>query len=171
MRNCNWPLPAIPTLRWRHNERDSVSNHQPHHCLLNRLFRRRSKQTSKRCVTGLCVGNSPVPGEFPAQMASYAENISIWWLYDEPTPTTVVDMTFAVIIPMCLLNVTWYGKINTHDLLRSGPKTIISQETVELDPFPYIKVYVVEHVDEESKIFRFLIKETQTNNMFYRWYI
>ena len=27
------------TLRWRHNERDSVSNHQPHDCLLNRLFK------------------------------------------------------------------------------------------------------------------------------------
>ena len=24
-------------------------------------------------------GNSPVTGEFPAQMASYAENFSIWW--------------------------------------------------------------------------------------------
>ena len=42
-------------LRWRHNERDSVSNHQPHDCLLNRLFRRRSKKTSKLRVTGLCV--------------------------------------------------------------------------------------------------------------------
>ena len=31
-------------LRWRHNGRDSVSNHQPHDCLLNRLFRRRSKK-------------------------------------------------------------------------------------------------------------------------------
>ena len=30
------------SLRWRHNERDSVSNDQPHDCLLNRLFRRRS---------------------------------------------------------------------------------------------------------------------------------
>ena len=30
-------------------------------------------------VTGLCVGNSPVTGEFPAQMASNAENVSIWW--------------------------------------------------------------------------------------------
>ena len=30
-------------LHWRHNERDGVSNHQPHDCLLNRLFRRRSK--------------------------------------------------------------------------------------------------------------------------------
>ena len=30
-------------------------------------------------VTGLCAGNSPVTGEFPAQMASNAENVSIWW--------------------------------------------------------------------------------------------
>ena len=28
-------------------------------------------------VVGLCVGNSPVTGEFPAQMASIAENVSI----------------------------------------------------------------------------------------------
>ena len=58
-----------------------VSNHQPHECLLNRLFRHRSKKTSKLRVTGLCVGNSPGTGEFPAQMASYAENVSIWWRY------------------------------------------------------------------------------------------
>ena len=31
------------TLRWRHNGRYSVSNHQPHDCLLKRLFGRRSK--------------------------------------------------------------------------------------------------------------------------------
>ena len=67
------------TLRWRQNGRDSVSNHQPHDCLLNRLFRRRSKKTSKLRVTGLCAGNSPGTGKFPAQMASYAENVSIWW--------------------------------------------------------------------------------------------
>ena len=71
-------VPKFP-LRWRHNGRDSVSNHQPHDCLLSRLFRRRSKKTSKLRVTGLCSGNSPGTGEFPAQMASYAENVSIWW--------------------------------------------------------------------------------------------
>ena len=70
---------VIISLQWRHNGRDSVSNHQPHDCLLNRLFRRRSKKTSKLRVTGLCAGNSPGTGEFPAQMASYAENVSIWW--------------------------------------------------------------------------------------------
>ena len=67
------------SLLWRHNGRGSVSNHQPRDCLLNRLFRRRSKKTSKLRVTGLCVGNSPGTGEFPAQMASNAENVSIWW--------------------------------------------------------------------------------------------
>ena len=65
-------------LQWRHNGRDSVSNHQPHDCLLKRLFRCRSRKTSKLRVTGLCAGNSPVTGEFPAQMASNAENVSIW---------------------------------------------------------------------------------------------
>ena len=52
-------------LQWRHNGRNSVSNHQPHDCLPNRLFRRRSKKTSKLRVTGLCAGNSPGTGEFP----------------------------------------------------------------------------------------------------------
>ena len=66
-------------LRWRHNGHDSVSKHQPHDCLLNRLFRHRSKKTSKLRVTGLCTGNSPGTGEFPAQMPSNAENVSIWW--------------------------------------------------------------------------------------------
>ena len=64
------------TVNPRHNGRDGVSNHQPHDCLRNRLFGRRSKKSSKLCVTGICVGNkgnSPVTGEFPAQMASNTE--------------------------------------------------------------------------------------------------
>ena len=67
------------SLQWHHNGHYSVSNHQPHDCLLNHLFRRRSKKTSKLRVTGLCVVNSPGTGEFPAQMASYTKNVSIWW--------------------------------------------------------------------------------------------
>ena len=75
-------------LRWRHNGCDSVSNHQPHDCLLNRLFRRRSKKTSKLRVTSLCVGNSPGTGEFPAQMASNADIVSIWWRHHSLIPIT-----------------------------------------------------------------------------------
>ena len=53
------------SLRWRHNGHDSVSNHQPHDCLLNRLYRRRSKKTSKLRVTGLCVGPVSSPHKWP----------------------------------------------------------------------------------------------------------
>ena len=70
-------------LLWGRNGPGSVSNHQPHDCLLNRLFRRRSKKTSKLRVTDLCAGKSPGTGEFPAQMASNAENVSIWWRHHE----------------------------------------------------------------------------------------
>ena len=77
------------TLQWRHNGHDGVSNHQPHDCLLNRLFGRRSKKTSKLRVTGLCAGNSPVTREFPAQIASNAEIVSIWWRHHGLLPISV----------------------------------------------------------------------------------
>ena len=68
-----------PVLQWRHNGRDSVSDRQPYDCLLNRVFRRRSKKTPKLRITGLYAGNSQGTGEFPTRMASNAENVSIWW--------------------------------------------------------------------------------------------
>ena len=78
----NWFDPNPPGLlqgpqfshrQWNH------PNHEPHDCLLGRLFRRRKMKTSKLRVTGLCEGNSSVTGEFSAQRASSAENISVWW--------------------------------------------------------------------------------------------
>ena len=68
----------VDSLRWRHNGCDGVSNHQPRHCLLDRLFRLH--------VTGLCAGNSPGTGEFPTQMASSAENVSISWRHHVTGP-------------------------------------------------------------------------------------
>ena len=69
----------VNSLHKGHNGRDNVSNHQPHDCLLSRLFRRRSKKTSKLRATGLCAGNSPGTGEFPPQKGSNTENVSVWW--------------------------------------------------------------------------------------------
>ena len=92
---------TIDTLRWRHNGHDSVSNHQPHDCLLSRLFRRRSKKTSKLRVTGFCVGNSPGTGEFPAQMASNAENVSIWWRHHDHTGEGPFYCDFQTLICHC----------------------------------------------------------------------
>ena len=47
-------------LQWRHKLHNGVSNHQRLSCLLNCLFRHRSKKTSRLYITGLCEGNSPV---------------------------------------------------------------------------------------------------------------
>ena len=92
------------SLRWRHNDHAGVSNHQPHGCLLNRLFRRKSKKTSKLRVTGLCAGNSPGTGAFPAQMASYAESVSIWWRHHVFRTRDLMDIQKqSWVITLCLI--------------------------------------------------------------------
>ena len=71
------------TLQWRHNGHDGVSNNKPHDCLLNRLFRRRSKKTSKLRVTGLCAGwpvNSPHKGPVTREMFPFDDVIMKWQL-------------------------------------------------------------------------------------------
>ena len=57
LRNANQCL--VKPLQWCFNGCDGISNHQPHDCLLNCLFRLRSKKTSKLLVISLCDG-SPV---------------------------------------------------------------------------------------------------------------
>ena len=87
-----WFTSKKNTLHWCHNERDG--------CLLTRLFRRRSNKTSKLRVSGLCEGNVPVTGEFPAQ-GTVTRIFSIWWYHhDTPYfnnyPTTHMAMGFQV---------------------------------------------------------------------------
>ena len=67
------------TLQWCHNEHDGVPNCQPHDCSLNRLFKAQIKENSELRVTGLCLGNSPVTGEFPKQRSTKVKNVSVWW--------------------------------------------------------------------------------------------
>ena len=93
----------IITLQWRHNGHDSVTNHQRLYCLLKRFYGRRSKKTSKPRPTGLCEGNSPATGEFPAQMASNAENVSIWWCHHEHLTHWGQDKK-GTIFPVTFLN-------------------------------------------------------------------
>ena len=74
-------LAKFCALEWRHNERYSVSNHRHLNGLLNRLFRRRSKETSKLRVTGLCEGihrwpvNSHHKGPVPWKMFPFDDVI------------------------------------------------------------------------------------------------
>ena len=126
----------ICSLRWRHNGLDSVSNHQPPGCLLNRLFRRKSKKTSKLRVTGLCAGNSPGTGEFSAQMASYAENVSIWWRH---------HVIFLWLITSCAAYMRqWIGsalvQIMACRLIGAKPLTKPLLAYCQLDPYEQTSV-------------------------------
>ena len=100
----------IISLQWGHNGRYSVSNHQPHDCLLNHLFRRRSNKTSKFRVTGLCAGNSTLTGEFPAHKWPVTrKKVSIWWRHHG-------SMRFH---KSCISKLSWiwgtHGKWNSTD--------------------------------------------------------
>ena len=95
----------------RRNGHDSVSNHQPHDCLLNRLFRRRSKKTSKLRVTGVWAGNSPGTGEFRAQ-TSNAENVSIWWRHHAEPTIFMLNLQYSLQQYPILLTPYWFQLMN-----------------------------------------------------------
>ena len=63
------------SLQWHHNECDGVLNHLP----TQPFIQTQVKENIKAPRHWPLCGNSPVTGEFPAQMASNAENVSIWW--------------------------------------------------------------------------------------------
>ena len=70
---------------WHHNGHNSVSNHQPHDCLLNHLFRCRSKKTSKLRVIGRV--NSPHKWPVTRKMfpfvdviMSYSPIVALWYM-------------------------------------------------------------------------------------------
>ena len=78
--NCHFLIDIfVMSLQWNHNECGSISKYRHLECLLNSMFRHRSKKRSKLHVTGLYEGNPLVMGGFPSQRASNIENASIWW--------------------------------------------------------------------------------------------
>ena len=70
---CRLQQKGDHSVQWRHNAHEGDSTG-----LLNRLLWRRSKKTSKLCVTGLCV-TGPVTSGFPLQRASDVNYVPIWW--------------------------------------------------------------------------------------------
>ena len=70
------------TLHWCHNDRDDVSNHQPHDCLLSRLFRRRSKKRQSSASLAFVRGihrwpvNSPHKGPVTRKMFPFDDVIT-----------------------------------------------------------------------------------------------
>ena len=78
---CGYDYSSMP--RTHQCEHDDISNHRRLDCLPNRLYRQRSKKTSKLRVTSLCEGNPPMTGGFPSQRALNTENVSIGWRHHE----------------------------------------------------------------------------------------
>ena len=74
---------------------DCVSNYQPHHWLLNRLFGCRSKKTSKLRVTGLCVRNSKGAGEFLNKWP-VTRKCSICWCHHAPRPYGILNSAWLI---------------------------------------------------------------------------
>ena len=108
------------SLQWRNNGHDCVSNHKPDQCSFNRSFGRRSKKTSKLRVTGLWAGNSPGTGDFPAQMASNAENVSISWRHRVISMKETITTRYS--------NVTWASRC-----LKSPANLLFVQQMVQAD--------------------------------------
>ena len=77
------------------------------------------KKISKLRVTGLCAGNSPATGEFPAQMVSNAENVSIWWRHH-------VQMDFYRWDPIVSIDV-----LSQLSMSNNKPKSVISRVMVD----------------------------------------
>ena len=102
------------TLQWRRNERDGASNHRCLNCLLNRLLRRRSKKISKLCGIGLCERNSSGTGEFHAQRASNAENVSIWWRHHEDISWRMFTLLHPSLFLIDIYSVTQNCRILYH---------------------------------------------------------
>ena len=77
---------CITPFQWRHNKRYGVLIHQPHDCLLNRLFRRRSKKTSMPRVPGFGEENSPAspPHKWPVtqKIFPFHDIIMVKWSLD-----------------------------------------------------------------------------------------
>ena len=96
---------SCTSLQRPHNEHDGISNHWLLGCLLNHLFRCRSKKTSMLCVTGLCERNPLLTGGFPSQRFSNMENVSIWRSHH------VIFHSIALLEHSLTLRMLWYFPI------------------------------------------------------------
>ena len=101
---CTKPLPKPITcnllhehlaLQWRHNRLDSVSNHRASRLFTQQFIRAQIKETLKAPRHWPLCGEFTVTGEFPAQRARSAENVSIWWRLHATSVS--VDLLFLTV--------------------------------------------------------------------------
>ena len=108
-----------------------------------RLFRRRSKKTSKFCVTGHSPGNLTVSDEFPSEMASNAENVSICWRHHGQDMLNVLTrvMSFAHQVyfggnqPLKIKKSKWYIMTSSNGII-SALLALCAGNSPVTDEFP-----------------------------------
>ena len=108
---------ALFPLQWRHNGHHSVSHHQPHDCLLNRLFTRRSKIPLKLRITGLCAGNSSGTGLMTSSCP--AETPTVCCLGSHLHQTWIRNYIYfsceiQLVIQLTLKSIPFWGYVEVH---------------------------------------------------------
>ena len=121
------------------NRRISEYFHCKHTRLFTQPFIQAQIKTSKLRVTGLCEGNSPVTGEFPAQKDSNAKKISIRWRhhnlwalpyrYQECRLSSSRDQLYNTMLPITRL----VSRDNKGQTLDSG-KAPVAYFTMKVSP-------------------------------------
>ena len=92
------------SLQWRHNEEDGVWTHRRLDCLLHRMFRRKSKKTSKLRVIGLCEGNPRWPVDCPHKVPVKRKMF--------PLDDVIIGTGHCILHSFALLH-PWYGVVIT----------------------------------------------------------
>ena len=95
---------ACPTLLWRHHRRDGVSNHQPHGCLFNRLFKVNPRIKGQRRGKCFLLMTSSCPNWDSAQ--TKLQHIGNTW-----STEAVISLGWT-----CLLTSTWNSERSSFSL-------------------------------------------------------
>ena len=151
---CLFKTRLVTSLQWRHNERDSISDHQPHDYLLSRLFRRRSNKTSK-LRTGLCAGNSPGNGIFVDMVALWGLvcvghnriRIDRFWQRVPPIRFVKLPETMSEIVHKCSKPngiYTVFRQISGH--CKMTPDIFRKANTMSCDIYDFLNVAVIQLV-------------------------
>ena len=119
--NRRYQLAVLPTLQWRHNERDGISNHHPHGCLLNFIQcadqRKHQSSASLAFVRGIhrWPVNSPHKGPVTQKMFPF-DDVIMKYGYTWLTLCSVL-LWYKAIVDYIHISITVLGHWSLHSHL------------------------------------------------------
>ena len=138
-------VPYISPLQWRYNGHDGVSNHQPYHCLLNRLFSadQRNIKAPRYWPFVRGIHRRPVnsPHKWPVTRKMFSFDDVIMSLHGHHA-----DMYFVLFKPQLFQNVGTFSYFNVHELMASMNysdyqlKYDLTKTTLETMQFSIVKL-------------------------------